>query len=364
LDKDPKWYEQHILGSGPFKFAGYQIGQYIKGVRDPNYYHKGLPYLDGFIGIYAPKQAVQIDAIRADRAATEFRGYPPSAMNQLKQELDGKVRVLTSDWNCASIVTFNHKKKPFDDGRVRRALTLAIDRWGSAPGLSKIANVRTVGSIVFPGSPLAPNKDELSTIAGFWPDINKSRAEAKKLLKEAGQQNLSFQLLNRNVDQPYKYVGTWLVDQWNKIGVHVTQHVVPTGPWFAQMRSGDYQVVSYANCHSVVNPIIDVQPYLPNSVYKAQYGYFEDPHEVALYEKMLHESDPSKLHGEMFHFAKWVMGTQAHEAFLLWWYRMVPERTYMHGWKISPSHYLNQDLSTIWLDAPHCGKCSATPPAG
>jgi peptide/nickel transport system substrate-binding protein len=37
-------------------------------------------------------------------------------------------------------------------------------------------------------------------------------------------------LLNRNVDQPFKYVATWLIDEWSKIGLHVTQRVVPTGP--------------------------------------------------------------------------------------------------------------------------------------
>src|SRR5260370_35283005 len=83
LDKDIHWYEQNILGSGPFKFAGYEVGQEIKGVRNPDYYHKGLPYLDGFIGIYAPKQAVQLDAIRSDRPATAFRGYPPPPPDQL-----------------------------------------------------------------------------------------------------------------------------------------------------------------------------------------------------------------------------------------------------------------------------------------
>src|SRR5215472_14865567 len=83
LDQDPHWYEHNILGSGPFKFAGYQTGQSISGVRNPDYYHKGLPYLDGFSGIYAPKQATQIDAIRADRASTEFHGYPPAAMDEL-----------------------------------------------------------------------------------------------------------------------------------------------------------------------------------------------------------------------------------------------------------------------------------------
>ena len=54
--------------------------------------------------------------------------------------------------------------------------------------------------------------------------------EARRLLKEAGAESLSFQLLNRNVDQPLKYVATWLIDEWSKIGLHVTQRVVPTGP--------------------------------------------------------------------------------------------------------------------------------------
>src|SRR6266481_1445188 len=59
LDKDPRWYEKNILGSGPFKFVNYDTGQSIKGERNPDYYHRGLPYLDGFTGIFAEKQAVR-----------------------------------------------------------------------------------------------------------------------------------------------------------------------------------------------------------------------------------------------------------------------------------------------------------------
>ncbi|MEJ0068226.1 MAG: ABC transporter substrate-binding protein [Pseudomonadota bacterium] len=105
--------------------------------------------------------------------------------------LGDKVTVQTSDWNCVNLITPNHKKKPFDDVRVRRALVLAIDSWHGAAPLSKIANVHTVGGIVFPGSPLAATKEELEQIAGFWPDIEKSRAEAKRLLKEAGARGSS-----------------------------------------------------------------------------------------------------------------------------------------------------------------------------
>src|SRR5271170_8052429 len=240
VDKDPRWYETHVMGSGPFKFVAYETGQSIKGVRNPNYYVKGLPYLDGFTGIFADKQAVRVAAIRSDRAAIEFRGMPPAARDELVNALGDKITVQEGDWNVGSAVTPNHKKKPFDDPRVRRALSLAIDRWGSAPGLSKIAIVHTVGGIVFPGSPLAATKPELEQIAGYWPDIEKSRAEARRLLKEAGAEGLSFELLNRNVDQPYKYVATWLIDQWSKVGLHVTQRVEPTGPFFEGLRNGTF----------------------------------------------------------------------------------------------------------------------------
>ena len=350
LDKDPRWYEKNIMGSGPFKFAGYETGQSIKGVHNPDYYHKGLPYLDGFTGIFADKQAVRVAAIRSDRAAIEFRGLPPAARDELVSALGDKIAVQEGDWNVGSAVTPNHTKKPFDDPRVRRALSLAIDRWGSAPGLSKIAIVRTVGGIVFPGSPLAATKAELQQIAGYWPDIEKSRAEARRLLKEAGAEGLSFQLLNRNVDQPYKYVATWLIDQWSKVGLHVTQRVEPTGPWFEAMRSGNFDVVLEAPGHGLVNPLLDVEKFLPESVDHENYAHYQDDSEVALYQRMLHETDPAKQRVLMRQLEKYLLDDQAHEIWVLWWYRIVPYRSYLKGFKIAPTHFINQDLARIWLD--------------
>ena len=350
LEKDPHWYEKNILGSGPFKFANYEVGQSITGVRNPDYYHQGKPYLDEIVGIYAPKQATRVDALRSDRAAIEFRGVPPAARDELKKSLGDQIAFQESDWNCGSVVTINHAKKPFDDVRVRRALTLAIDRWRGAESLSKIATVRTVGSVIYPGDPLAPSPDQLHEIAGFWRDIDKSRTEAKRLLKEAGAENLNFELLNRDVDQPYKYVGIWIVDEWRKIGVNVTQKVLPSGPWVAAERAGDFAVVLQANCHSVVNPLIDVQPYLSSSISKQNYGHYEDPKQQEILDKAMHETDPATQKQLMFQFAKHVMDIEAHKLVLPWWYRIVPYRSYVKGWKISSSHYLNQDLANVWLD--------------
>ena len=349
LDSDMHWYEKSIMGSGPFKLVDYQIGQSIKGERNPDYYYPGQPYLDGFVGIFAPKQAVRTDAIRADRAALEFRSLPPSARDQLVKELGDKVTAQESDWNCGNVLTPNHQKKPFDDVRVRKALFLAIDQWKGAQALSKIAIIRTVGGIVFPGSPLAATKQELEEMIGFWPDIEKSRSEARRLLKEAGQENLSFELLNRNVDQPFKLVGTWLVDEWSKVGIKAAQRVVPTGPWFDAMRSGDFTVALYANCAHVVNPIADVGGWLPHEVHRENFGYFADPEQIDIYNRMLKETNLTKARVLMRQYETHI-NQQAHQLMVTWWYRIVPMRPYVKGWKISPSHYLNQDLANIWLD--------------
>jgi peptide/nickel transport system substrate-binding protein len=348
LDKDQHYYEKNVMGSGPFVFESRQAGAVVKGKRNPDYYHAGRPYLDGYEAIFAKTQTLRVQAIRGDQAAVEFRGLPPKTRDDLVAALGKDITVQESDWNCVLLITPNHKKKPFDDKRVRRALSLAVDRWGGSKDLAKIAVVKTVGGVVFPGHPLAATKAELEQIAGFWPDINKSREEAKKLLKEAGVTDLKFTLANRGVDQPYTIVGTWLIDQWKQVGITVEQKVEATGPFYASLDSGNFDVTMDFNCQAVVNPLGDTSKFLPNA--GDQYGKFEDPELLKLHEAMNKTGDEAEQRRLMRAYEKRVLDEEAHNLITLWWYRIIPHRSYMKGWKITPSHYLNQDLSVVWLD--------------
>ena len=247
-------------GTGPFKFVQHQPGAFVEGVKNDDYHHEGQPYLDGFRAIIAKKMSVRIQAIRGNRAAIEFRGFPPKARDDLVNALGDKITVQESNWNCALFFTSNHEREPFSDPRVRRALTLAVDRWGGSKYLSQIAIVKTVGGIVFPGHPLAASQEELEGLAGYSRDLEASRAEAMALLKEAGATDLVIDYNNRDVDQPYKVVGTWLIDQWAQIGVKAEQQVRPTPQFYAALRkSHEFDVSIDFNCQSVINPIADVQ---------------------------------------------------------------------------------------------------------
>jgi peptide/nickel transport system substrate-binding protein len=68
LDEDQRWYEKNVMGSGPFVFESRQAGAMVRGKRNPDYYHPGKPYLDGFEAIFAKTQTLRVQAIRGDQA--------------------------------------------------------------------------------------------------------------------------------------------------------------------------------------------------------------------------------------------------------------------------------------------------------
>ncbi|GIX48322.1 MAG: peptide ABC transporter substrate-binding protein [Candidatus Tectimicrobiota bacterium] len=352
LEKDMHWYEKNVLGTGPFKFQEYVAGSHVAGVRNPDYFIPGLPYLDGFRAIFIAKEAPQVAAIRGGRAMVNFRSFPPKIRDDLVRAMGDQIVVQESAWNCALYVVPNHKVKPFDDPRVRRALTLALDRWGAAETISKIAIVKTVGGLVFPHHPLAASREELQQIAGFWPDIEKSRREARRLLREAGvPEGFKFRFHNRGVEQPYKVLGIWLIDQWRQIGLEAEHWVQPTAQFYATLRSRQqqYEVSMDFNCQSVVNPILDITKFLSQDVSSLNHAEYEDRELDALHAQILRETNTEKLKALLRQFEKRVLDEQAHYLITLWWHRIVPHNARMRGWKISPSHYLNQDLATVWL---------------
>src|SRR6476660_8362061 len=171
LAKDPRWYETNVMGTGPFKFVEHVKGSHWLGKKNPDYWDKGKPYLDGYRALFMSASSAQVSAVRGERAHIQFRGFSPGDRDSLVQALGPRITVQESPWNCLALVTLNHERKPFDDKRVRRALSLALDRYEASRSLSKIAVVKEVGGIQVPGTPWATPPAELEKLAGYGRDI-------------------------------------------------------------------------------------------------------------------------------------------------------------------------------------------------
>ena len=347
LAKDPRWYEKNVMGTGPFKFVEYVRGSHWLAKKNPDYWDKGKPYLDGFRAIFIQSASAQVAAIRGERAMIQFRGFTPADRDNLVAALGNKITVQESAWNCSIGVTPNEQKTPFNDKRVRRALTLALDRHAGSAALSRIALIKEIAGIQVPGTPWATPPAELEKLAGYSRDINAARAEARRLLKEAGAENLSFTLLNRAVPQPYEPFGIWLIDQWRQIGITVKHNPVETSSWFGALRSGDFEVAVTAPCNSIVEPDMDIHWFLTTS--PVNYGKHTDTVMDDLYSRQSRALDPEERRRLLRQFEKRLYDEEVHQIMGFQWHRIVPHASKVRGWTIMPSHFLNQQLDTVWL---------------
>jgi peptide/nickel transport system substrate-binding protein len=350
LARDVRWYETNVMGTGPFKFVEHVKGSHWVAKKNPDYWDKGKPYLDGYRALFISSSSAQVAAIRGERAHAQFRGFSPVDRDNLVQALGAKITVQESPWNCVSLVAFNHERKPFDDKRVRRALTLALDRHGASRSLSRITVVKEVGGIQVPGTPWATPPAELEKLAGYGRDVAASRAEARRLLREAGvPDGFAFTFKNRGIPQPYEPVGIWAIDQWRHIGLNVKQEVVEASMMVSVLRKGDFDVASDAQCSFVVEPDVDISKFQSVGVSDNNYARYKDPVLDDLFIKQARAVDPEERKRHLRAFEKRLLDEEAHYIYTLQWHRIVPLNAKVRGWTITPSHFLNQQLDGVWL---------------
>src|SRR5258705_1970404 len=233
------------MGSGPFKFKSYTPGASFEGERNPDYFVKDRPYLNGYKFFISPETSVRAAAIRSGRASIEFRDLPNAEVDAIKKQLGDKVAVQQTPMTGQFGIAINNTVKPFTDARVRKALTLGLDRYTAGKVLFTLTGLRDVGALMRPGTERALPASELQKLPGVGKDAEKSQAEARRLLAEAGYPNgFKVVLKNRNVKLPYQDLAVFAIQEWRKIGIEVEHRPLETAAWFADGRdSGSFELI-------------------------------------------------------------------------------------------------------------------------
>ncbi len=347
LAQDPAYPAKDVMGSGPFVFVERVRGAHWTGKRFDDYFLKPKPYLDGFRAVNTSAASLA-SALQSGQVMAEFRTLAPAVRDQLKTALGDKIQFFTKPYDFLIVVAFNTQKAPFNDARVRRALSLGIDRHAGAQALSRVSSLTYVGATQRPESPWAASDAELAAFPGYGRDIASARAEAKRLLKEAGQEALTIKLVNRNIADPYTSAGIFLVDQWRQLGITVEHQQVDVAALTTAMRSGAFDAIIDFLGENVDDPSIalarnisaDISTYNPSRFVDREidqlYAKIDSTFDVVERKKLLRQFETRFL-------------TEAYQVPFLWLNRTVGMSSKVKGFIITPTHFINQDLSGLWL---------------
>jgi peptide/nickel transport system substrate-binding protein len=350
LDQDVNYYKQHVMGTGPFKLKRYVRGSYIEVERNPHYFRKGLPYLDGAKYFIIQDTSARATAIRSGRVDVEFRSLPPSEVETIKAELGDRVVVGHPPPSGQFGVAVNVAKKPFDDERVRKALTLAIDRYDMAKTIGPLTGLDSVGGLEPPWTPWALKPEELQELPGFRQDHEANIREAKRLLAEAGYPNgFKVVLTNRAVKLPYIDFAVYLISAWKEIGVEVEHQLQESTTWSQSRLTRDFELlVDPFGSASVADPDELMVKFTTGG--SPNWGRFSDPQADKLFEQQRTALDPEKrselvkaMQKDILQHAWWIPG--------LWWSRLEVHTARIRNYEPMPSHWQNRRLEDVWRAA-------------
>ena len=339
---------KEIMGSGAYQFVEHVQGSHWTAKRFDSYFKPGQPYLDGFKA-YFIKSTALIPGLLGGQFDAEFRFITPPERNTLVEKMGDKVNVYEMPLLAGNIFIFNTKKKPFDDIRVRQAMSMAIDRWYGGENIGKISSLRFVGGVSRPGSAMALPEADLVKLPGFSKDAEKARAEAKRLLKEAGQENLEFKFLNRSGIESYTTGGVYAVDQWRRIGLKATHEQLESKLYFDAFSTGNFDVGMEFISDYLDDPTQNYVKFLSKKLTPLGYSGHEDTKIDELYQKQQRALDPLERMKIVRELDAYVL-TTAYSVPYLWTQRIVVMPKKVKGWDMTPSHYLSQDLAGVWLD--------------
>ena len=346
LKQDPNFPVKNVMGTGPFKFVEHVAGSHWTGERFTDYFLKGKPYLDGFRAVTTSAVASQ-NALSGRQVMAEFRGFSPSERDRIVGNLGKEANVQESPWLLHMDISFNPQRKPFDDVRVRRALSLGLDRWSGAEALGKITNLRHVGGVMLPGGEWAASKEELEKYPGFGRDMAANRAEAKRLLREAGHENLTLTLTNRNI-APYPAMGVFVIDQWRQIGVKVEHQQLETAAWVTAFSSQNFDAVVDSYTDYSDDPTTGLVKFLSADRWSTASNKFDDTKLNELYLAQARTTDTTERKKFIRAFEKITL-EEANTIPIFWWHRIVVTNQRVKGWTMSPSHMIYQTLEDVWL---------------
>jgi peptide/nickel transport system substrate-binding protein len=283
------------IGTGPFILERYERGVRLIFKRNPDFYIKGLPYVDGIEWQVTPDMAARMSLLRAGKVefvhtTGQMAGEEAVPLQRTNPDLKF-FKYQTLNWG---MFYMRMDQPPFNDIRVRQALSLAINRQAWLEALDFGEGCLNSGPIpcALPEwrlDPKAMDPAKAKYLVGF------DREEAKRLLAEAGYaKGFSTPLYHHpGYQTPWPSRYELAVDELSKVGIQVELKPQEYGDYISTTYLGKFDKLAMGP----ITPFLEVDDFLYGVFYPGQpnnRGHVNDPALNEMLTAQRRELDPVK----------------------------------------------------------------------
>jgi peptide/nickel transport system substrate-binding protein len=230
------------IGTGPFKFVEYKANQYVKVARNPNYWKKGRPYLDGIEYTIIPNRSTAMLSFVSGKFDMTFPfEVTVPLVKDIKEQMP-TAQCEIAPMNVAANLLMN-PVPPFDDVEVRRAVAMTLDRKAFIDIMTQGQGDAGGAMLPVPAGRWGLPDEMMRDLPGFDPDVAKSRAAARKIMESKGygpSKMIKLKLASRNLPT-YRDAAVILISQLKEIYIDAEMQLVETAQWVPKLIRRDYQ---------------------------------------------------------------------------------------------------------------------------
>ena len=303
------------IGSGPFRFVEWRRGEFIRLDRNPDYWKKGQPYLDRIVARFIADSGTRTALMEKGEAhVAGFGALPYSDVTNLAKM--PTLAMTTKGYEMVSPIVelnFNTRKPPFDNLKVRQAVSMAIDRPFVIDNIWFGYGKPATGPI---SSNFAPNGIYSSDVRSY--SVPDGIAQANKLLDEAGfprkADGFRFEIVHdlTPYGEEWQRYGEYVQQALGKVGIKVTLRYEDVATWLKRLYTDyDFQLTSNF-LYNLADPAIGVhreynsKSIRPGTVFVNVTGW-SSPRTDELMDQATVEPDPAKRNAIYHEFQKLVV---------------------------------------------------------
>jgi peptide/nickel transport system substrate-binding protein len=284
----------HPVGTGPFKFVEFKQNESIKLERNPDYFKKGLPYLDGIEYTIISNRATAVLAFVAGKVDMTFPTEMTAALIKDIKNQDASAVCAIAPINVSTNLIVNRENPPFNNLELRKAMALSIDRKSMIDIIFQGQGDQGGTMLPGPEGVWGMPPDMLKTIPGYG-DVNKDREQARAIMTKLGysaDKPLKIKVSTRNI-ATYRDPAVVLIDQLKSVYVDAELDPVESSQWFAKVARNDYSVGLNLTGNGIDDPD---QAFYENYACGSErnYTHYCNKDLEALFEKQSVETDVEK----------------------------------------------------------------------